>query len=366
MALFSRRKKSEPADEPVAAGATTPAESPADASVADEQAPVEETPGEAVPDVSISVSTFRGAASVAQANPEASDGEKAAAAALPQGARQVPLETVPGLRDNVLLREALAAMPDKPTSQDALKAARQVLQGHLFLRVKGDARAMLAEGKDLPLGVVRRGDDQFVLAYSSGAALQAAMKQDQQTDTSAVGQPSHAVIAHVLRGDNAGLIIDHASAPHTVVLSRDLLERMLRDGDASLTLKNQLAERRDASTPAKIADTMTQVKLFVAVREAETVEGDGPRRGIAEVREPDGTRLIQVFSHPLEVVALGRGDQALPFSAAQLGKALRDHPEIGGVIIDAVGPWLKLNRDELAPVIAKADEVPPAPDEPTA
>ena len=65
-------------------------------------------------------------------------------------------ETVPGLRDNVLLREALAALPATPDAADLLDVARQLLQGHLFLRVKGDARALLAEGKDLPLGVVRR------------------------------------------------------------------------------------------------------------------------------------------------------------------------------------------------------------------
>ncbi|PJI52141.1 hypothetical protein CTI14_47420, partial [Methylobacterium radiotolerans] len=60
--------------------------------------------------------------------------------------------------------------------------------------------------------------------------------------------------------------------------------------------------------------------------------------GIAEAQTADGRRFLQLFSHPLEVIALGRGDRPLPFEPDQLAKVLSSHSEMAGVIIDSAGP----------------------------
>ena len=80
--------------------------------------------------------------------------------------------------------------------------------------------------------------------------------------------------------------------------------------------------------------------------------------GIAESRTANGERFVEVFSHPLEVAALGRGDRAMPFTVQQLARSLRDHPELTGVLVDTGGPWVQLRRDSLAPLLSLADESP--------
>jgi len=82
---------------------------------------------------------------------------------------------------------------------------------------------------------------------------------------------------------------------------------------------------------------------------------DKERIGIAEARLADGTRLLQVFSHPLEVAALGREEKALPLAIAKVAQMLRDHPQVGGLIVDPAGPLMTLTREELAPVLALAE-----------
>ena len=83
--------------------------------------------------------------------------------------------------------------------------------------------------------------------------------------------------------------------------------------------------------------------------------GGKPRVGVAESRTPEGERYLEVFSHPLEVHALGRGNQAMPFPADKLAVSLRDHAELAGVVVDPGGPWIRLGRDALAPVLALAE-----------
>ena len=208
-----------------------------------------------------------------------------------------------------MLREALAALPEPASSTDILEVARQLLQGHLFLRVKGDARTLLAEGKDLPLGVVSMGGKDFVLAYSSGAALQQSLAADRETDTSAMGQPVLVVLRHVLTGPYAGLILDHASAPARAVLPRELLQKLVDQGDQTLELKTLLSGERTDATASGVARALTRVKFWVAVNRSP----DG-RLGVAEARTDDGARLIELYSHPLEVASLRRGDQAAPMT----------------------------------------------------
>lgn len=358
MALFSRRKKTDDLeaeavpDEPAApvvetdagadaaAGPTRP-EAPADASAAS---------GGGVGTVSISVSSYQGLG--AQPMPAAPVDAPVAAPALraPRAAEApVATETIPGLRDNVVLREALAALPAQPESADLLEVARQMMQGHLFLRVKGDARSLLAEGKDLPLGVAQVGDAQFVLAYSSGAALRQSIQADRDVDTSAMGQPVLAVLRHTLAGTYAGLIIDNSSAPARAVLPRELLEKLVEQADPSLEVKTLLSAERTDATASAVGEALTRVKFWVAVNRSP--EG---RFGVAEARTEDGARLIEVYSHPLEVASLRRGDQAAPMTAAQLAAALRTDAGLDGVIVDPGGPWIRLSRSDLAPLLALA------------
>ena len=306
--------------------------------------------------VGISVSSFRGVGALpegADAAPTTASDEPAATA--PTGqlrmGREVappPRETVPGLRDNVLLAESLALLPADPAPPQIMNVARQLLQGHLYLRVKGDARSLLAEGKELPLAIVTVGEENFVVAYSGGASLGASLRSDGANDTSAMGQPALTVLRYVLAGTYAGLVIDPASAPARVILRRDILERMVDGIDPELQIKGLLAGERTAATAGAVAAALGRVPFWVAV---SRVDEEG-RFGVAEARTNEGERFVELFSHPLEVVVLGRGDQPAPMNAEQLAKALRADPGITGVIIDPAGPWIRLTRDDLAVLAA--------------
>jgi len=355
MALFSRRgKRSDATPTPDETDAAPSAE-PADADAAAASA-------EPVPEVNISVSSFGGLGAGAPTAPAAPVAEEPPVVDAPPVTRPRPpaeapeqTDTVPGLRDNVLLREALKTLGDDPTPTELLRVGRQVLQNHLFLRVKGDARTLLSEGKELPLAVLRNGDDQWVLAFSSGEALQRAFQEDGDTDTSAMGQPVMAVLSHVLAGSYAGLIIDPSSAPARLMLPRDLIERMVQQADPKLALKALLAAPRTPETPGEIARAMIDAPLFVAVNKAEP-DGSGEERlGVAETRDANGGRILELYTHPLEVVAMGREDQPMPFTAKQLAGALAENHGLSGVLLDAAGPWILLDREALAPVLALAD-----------
>lgn len=371
MAVFSRRpKRGDSAPD------TTNAAS--EEAAADAGAPAEDVGAASVPQVGISVSTYRGGGgevgrpTTLPDAPAPSSGDAfgqgggapvgPAAASVPNrragspaGPAEAPpqTETVPGLRDNVLLAQALGRLDAPAKPEQLLDVMRQLLQNHLFLRIKGDARAMLAEGRELPLAVARRGEESYVLVYSSGAALQAALVADKDSDTSAVGQPALTILKHVIAGPYAGLIIDGSSAPARAVMPRAVVEAAVNQADPELRIKTALASPRTPETAATVATALTEAPLFVAVNESgPAAEGEARRFGIAEARTSDGRRLIEVYSHPLEVIARGRGDRPMPFMPEQLGASLRDHEAVAGVIVDAAGPWIILDRDDLAPVMA--------------
>ncbi len=320
MALFSRRSK----DAAVPPAEPTPsAQAPAE--------PLDEAAAEAVAaaaSVGISMTSFRGLGD-------------ATAARAPQAA--------PGVRDNVLLRESLKRYPAEPEPRDLLDLARQVLQGNLYLRVKGDAQALIAEGKPLPLASVAFGDRRFAVAFSSGAALADSIRADGGIETTAMVQPVLVVLRHVLGSDAAGLAIDPSSGPARAILPRELIERMLAAMDENLTIKTLLAQERTDASAAAVVDAMTRVPLWVAVN--RPTEGDG-RVGVAESRSPEGERYLEVFSHPLEVAAMGRQDTAAPLDGARIASALRGDEGLSGVLLDPRGPWMRFSRDELAPLLA--------------
>ncbi|MDZ8201418.1 SseB family protein [Microbacterium sp. SSW1-59] len=369
MAFFSRRKREDPQPDRSREGASEPTEStdaPTDADVAS-TAEADAAAAQAAASMNISTSAFRGlgggparpstprasdASSSMVADAEAAAGSKPAGDAAPRSASGGPVraESIPGVRDNVPVREAIKKLPDAAPADGLMDVARQLLQGHLFLRVKGDARALLSEGKSLPLAVTKIGDKQFVLAYSSGAALQKSLAADNDAQTSAVGQPVPAVLKYVLGGSYAGLIIDPASAPARAVVPRELIEKMLEQADEKLAVKTLLSTPRTETTADAVVEAIPDARLWVAVGKA----ADGEKMGIAQGRADDGTRYLEVFTHPLEVAAMKRNDQPAPITAAQLAGALTADPEIGGVVIDPAGPWIRLSREQLAPVIALA------------
>lgn len=370
MALFSRRPK-KPADTPADETRSVEPEQRADAEQADAAAPApadaeaaaNEADAPEAPSVSISVSSFGGLgaapAAPAATPPAAAPGAPAAGGSGEGAGRPLPgiraatqfapkvTESLPGLRDNTLLSQALAAMANGPASQTLLQVARQMLQGHVFLRVKGDARQLLAEGKQLPLAVATAGERTFALAYSSGFALQASVRADGDAGTSAMSQPVMAVLRHVLGGSYAGIILDPASAPARAVLPRELLEKMVEQADPELRIKTLLAGERTPITATEVAEALTQARLWVAVRALE-----GGRTGLAEGRLADGSRYLEVYSHPLEIAGMGRGDNAAPLTGEQLARALRTDTGLSGVVVDPAGPWIRLTRDELGPVLA--------------
>ncbi|GAA3204571.1 SseB family protein [Microbacterium terregens] len=322
MALFSKRTNSDGNDGPGAESGDATATQPSRDAATD-----------AAASVGISVSSYRGMG--AQPAPAAPAGAAAAT------------ESVPGIKDNVVLREALAALSESPSVADILGVARQLLQGHLFLRVKGDARELLAAGKDLPVAVVTLNGKQFVLAYSSGTALRASIKADKELGTSAMGQPVRSVIRYVLAGTYAGIVVDHASAPARAVIPRELLEKLVEQGDPTFEVKTLLSAERTPATASELADTLTRAKFWVAVNTSP-----GGQVGVAEARTVDGDRLLELYSHPLEVASQQRGDRAAPMTAPQLAAALQADQGLAGVIVDPGGPWMRLSRAELAPILA--------------
>lgn len=374
MALFSRRKKS--ADDAVTPASDASAEATESATEAPTAAPVDAAePAAAAPSIGISVQAFRGvgaeagpavtlpdpdenAAATGEAHdapvtvpqPSAAPAQEPAAPRLPLAPGLPPeqTESVPGMKDNVLLREALTQIEKGATNEELLGVMRQALQGHLYIRVNGDARAQISEGKPLAVAVVRDEERQFMLAFSSAAAVRDSVKLEADpAATSAVAQPTTSVMQQVVQGDFAGLIIDNASAPHRVVFPTELLEKTLEQADPEMTIKTLLATPREQDSATRAGEALTTTRMWVAVNGGD----DGGQVGIAEAQTTDGKRFLQLFSHPLEVIALGRGDRPLPFEPEQLAKVLAGHAEMAGVVIDPAGPTMIVERDALAPVL---------------
>lgn len=378
MALFSRRKKTDDTaseEQPSADAETVPEpDTP--------QTPAEQAPAEQTPAVNISVQAFRGVG--AQAGPEVSmpaqtatdaGGDAAQTVAAPRtgtgtevpatrmGGARLPLapamppeqtHTVEGLIDNVLLRVALAQLEEGATNEQLLGVMRQSLQGHLYLRVHGDAREQMAAGQPLAIGMVRDEDRSFMLAYSSGAALQASVQSEEDAaSTSAIAQPATSVYQQVIAGGFTGIIIDNSSPPHRVIFPTELLKHAIKQGDAAMSVKTLLAGPRDEQTPLRVAEALSKTRSWVAVTDG----ANGQPVGVAEARTTDGRRFLQVFSHPLEVVVLGRKDQPMPFEPAQLAKVLSDNSEIAGVLVDIAGPSIAIERESLSVITKMAADL---------
>lgn len=368
MALFNRRKKTDDASE---------SQTPIEADAPDERDEQEQPPSEPVPEIGISVQAFRGVGAAAgpevklpdpdepapnTPSPIAAPRPTASGASVPTAPekRTLPLapalppaqtESVPGMKDNVLLRTALAEIEEGATNEQLIGVLRQMLQGHLFLRVSGDARRQISEGKPLSVAVVRDGERAYMLAFSSAVAVRDSVQRETDpTATSAVAQPVTAVLQQVVSGGFSGLIIDNASGAHRAVFSIEILTKALEQADPGMTIKSLLSAPREQDTARKVGDALAKTKVWVAVNDGT----EGAKVGIAEAHTADGRRFLQVFSHPLEVVALGRGDKPMPFTPEQLAKLLTSHASLAGVLVDSAGPSLIVERDALAAVIVLA------------
>lgn len=330
MALFSRKGKndeSRDAESDVAARADA-----ASASTADDV----ELPAEVVPEVGISFSTFGAAAAVPSAT-------------RPTPAPRAEASPASAMPDNAVLKSALSALTTEPQNLDVMNVMRQTLQGHLYVRVQGDAAALIASDKPLTLGVTTLDDKRFLLAFSGAAALQDSVRADGDTATSAVAQPARTVLQNVVAGPYAGLFLDHATTGSRLILPTELIGKALEESDPDFTIKTLLSAPRTASTASAVVDALMRVKLWVAGN-----ADDQGRIGLAEARSADGKRRLEVFSHPLEVIALGRGDRPLPLAGEQVAKAVASDPGITGLVVDPAGPWIELDRTQIAPLIALA------------
>ncbi|KAA9084945.1 SseB family protein [Microbacterium radiodurans] len=357
MAIFKRSARD-------TSGQTTPAAEP----VADEAQPTPDATddaasparAESVPHVGISVSTFGAPAPAPAASSAPAAGAVPAAG---QPVKRPPAEaperteTVPGMPDNTLVQAALAAIAEKPTNVDVMNVMRQSMQGTLYVRVRGDARVLSAEGKPITLAVSQVDGARFLLAFTGGAALRASVEADGDRDTSALGLPVANVFRNAIEGPYEGLIIDHAIPGSRIVLPVALIEKAYEEGDPEFRIKNLLAGPRDAETAGKIGEALAAVPLWVAAGPA----GDSGQIGLAESRTVSGERRLEVFSHPLEILVLGRGDRPVAVTAPQLARAIDGNPELNGVIVDPGGPWIHVDRADLGPVLARAGEPDPEP-----
>lgn len=335
MALFSRRDRSDKGD----GAPASEVESVDTVAETDESADAASVAAEGVPQVGISVSTF-GADPTAPA-PAAPTRLAATAPA--------PREIVPGLVDNALLQGALAGLSAEPQNTEIMNVMRQALQGQLFLRAQGDVQALIAAGQQINLAIASVEGKRFLLAFSGGAALQASVDSEGGAATSVIGQPAIEVLRNAVAGGYDGIYLDHATAGARVILPKELIARAVEESEPTFEIKTLLSAPRDESTAARVADALSRLPVWVAGN--SDAEG---RMGLAEARTPDGQRRMEVFSHPLEVVALGRGDSPLPVQPEQLGRALASEPGLTGVVVDPGGPWIELDRDALAGVMALA------------
>jgi hypothetical protein len=109
-------------------------------------------------------------------------------------------------------------------------------------------------------------------------------------------------------------------------------------------------ERRDQSLEGVGVAALAAHGGFVAGRAEVDEDGNRKTIGIAETRLGD-RRLLEVFTAPIEIAALGRGDDAYPVTAAELAAALRSDEGITGIIVNPAAPWLDVDRAQLAPLL---------------
>ena len=243
----------------------------------------------------------------------------------------MPTETVPGLRDNVLVVEALARIAGTAARpQDLL-----------------ERRAPAAAGSPVPAGEGRRA---HAARRGQGAAARAGRRWGtrsfvarlQQRRAPAGERPRRRRRRHLGDGPAGALgpprtcspgrttacILDHVvGARSRDPPARRCSRRWSTSAIQTLTIKTLLADERTAATASAVADALTRVPFWVAVgRAARPAARD--RRGAHRGRARGSSRCTRTRSR---WPRCGRGDQPAPMTGAQLGVALRRDEGLTGV-----------------------------------
>lgn len=351
MALFSRGKKTyEPSSD-----APEAVDEVIDAAEAGETA---DAPQQPAPNISISVGSFQGlgaptgvlgGAAAQQPDPEAAPPQQLA---LPLSPPNPPENTpsVEGYVDNVLLRETLARLNEEATGGELVGVLRNMLQGPLYVRVPADSQEAIKQGLPVPVGVARNeAGENYLLVFSSAGALFDSIKLLPEPENAAgMAQPAFTVLGQVVEGEYAGVVVDNDSAPHRAVFPKELIARALSEGDPHFKVKTLLTQTRSAEVAAQVAFALTDTPIWVAVGQ---VDGGS---GIAEANLTNGKRYVQLFSHPIEVAAMGRGEQPAQLTPGKLRRVLEVADHTDGVLIDPAGPSMLVPRELLVAAFDKA------------
>lgn len=334
MGLFSKRNASD----------STETESETEAVATSDDASSNASSEESVPQVSISVSAVGASPFI--------PGAVGAAAAAPASEPEAPAEPAEpeapaaGPETNLDLGEALLGLPGEEGGRAMLHVLRQALQGKLLLstNLDGVSAEDQAAGR-IPLGVHRDEDgDIYLLAYTSGVALERMRSGDEPLH--GISVPSLWALGQARTDDYAGIILDPSAGDASAVIPKELINRMFGDGRNNDAAKQALAQPREAGAEQRIVEALAERGGFVAGRADVDENGVRTSVGVAETRMGD-RRMLEVFTSPLEIAALGRGDDAYPVTAAELAGALRSDEGISGIIVNPAAPWIDLDREQL-------------------
>lgn len=330
MALFSKRNAPDARSE-----AAEAAPSVSDAETAPE-------PAEAVPHVPISVTTVSSAARTPDAPVSV-----AAAPAAPADAPGLPAEP----DANVDLAQALKALAEGADERAMLHVLRQSIQGKLLLSTSldGVSEKDKAAGR-VPLGVHRDPEGAvYLLAFTSRMEL-----EKTRTAEGPVTGVSVSAVWALRQADGegyAGIVLNPADGTASAVVPKTLIARLLGDGRNNDLAKDALSQPREADALQRLVEALAAHGGFVAGRAEVDEDGNRKSVGIAETRLGD-RRMLEVFTAPIEIAALGRGDDAYPVTAAELAAALRSDEGITGIIVNPAAPWLDVDRAQLGPLLA--------------
>jgi len=328
MGLFSKRNASDARSAAVEAETSAPE---------DEVDPPAEAP-ETVPQVSISVTTVNAAART----PEAPVSVPAAAPA------PAPAPVEPD--SNVDLAQALTALAEGGDERAMMHVLRQSIQGKLLLSTSldGVSEEDKAAGR-VPLGVHRDPDGAvYLLAFTSPRELE--KTRTAEGPVSGVAVDAVWALRQATGDGYAGIVLNPADGKASAVVPKTLIVRLFGDGRNNDAAKQALAQPREADALQRLVAALAAHGGFVAGRAEVDEDGNRKTVGIAETRLGE-RRLLEVFTSPIEIAALGRGDDAYPVTAAELAAALRSDEGITGIIVNPAAPWLDVDRAQLAPLL---------------
>lgn len=153
--------------------------------------------------------------------------------------------------------------------------------------------------------------------------MQASATAEGTGATSAVSQSASNVLRMADSGYD-GVYLDHADEGARLVLPIELVRKSLDEGAPPFELKTLLAGARTDATAAQVAAALARAPR-VWVMAGTDPQG---RMGLAEARDADGSRRLEVYSHPLELLAPRprRPGAAADTGATRARAGIRRHP----------------------------------------